>query len=555
MPFSVLYMPTMKFALLAIALGKAQGQSTLSTETFTQNAICRQNNCINPLFPGLHDMPRLGSLVWQCSTQSQVADYMDFCKSAVRYDPALPSPSNTSQLVSTLVRAQDDAAATMFFYHLQGMGYESWDHQKPDKASDPCIKTVWELSCYTYFPRAQAGCQGGQASPYVRPCMSSCESYLSQCQIECCDESPQCVFSTMVKAPNGTSLFQKGYVDAVAPSESCTGLAQVSGGRGLSAPLLLLLGIFGLHVAAGGAEGAPAAPAASERRRGRGHFGQYFLAAALLVCAVFLQGCDLSVPEHSVGNWRRKPNYLVSFEFTKPGQSAINAQLNSCTATDVSDTLVCSGKGYCKAWNAASPVEKPLAFCSCERDWTGPECNVRRKSQVTTFLLSLFLGWLGIDYFYLGYVWWAILKLFTLGGLGLWWLVDIVRTGSGAVYAHNYRVAADLPHWVYVLVTISIFMMVGFWVAIESYLSFRKKKRDDSLKLAEYEESPQQLPKMDELDGPRFRTPGGSRSFDGRREFSGYGATIPMPHPNANAPYPGQGSYVASSGMQGMRVA
>jgi len=28
-------------------------------------------------------------------------------------------------------------------------------------------------------------------------------------------------------------------------------------------------------------------------------------------------------------------------------------------------------------------------------------------------LLSLFFGYLGVDYFYLGYAWWGVLKLFT----------------------------------------------------------------------------------------------------------------------------------------------
>jgi TM2 domain-containing membrane protein YozV len=48
------------------------------------------------------------------------------------------------------------------------------------------------------------------------------------------------------------------------------------------------------------------------------------------------------------------------------------------------------------------------------------------KTFVTALLLSLFLGSLGIDRFYLGYAGLGILKLLSLGGCGIWALIDFI---------------------------------------------------------------------------------------------------------------------------------
>jgi hypothetical protein len=53
------------------------------------------------------------------------------------------------------------------------------------------------------------------------------------------------------------------------------------------------------------------------------------------------------------------------------------------------------------------------------------------KSQLVAAILAFFLGGIGIHRFYLGYTLIGILQIITLGGLGIWALIDFIRILTG----------------------------------------------------------------------------------------------------------------------------
>ena len=97
---------------------------------------------------------------------------------------------------------------------------------------------------------------------------------------------------------------------------------------------------------------------------------------------------------------------------------------------------------FCSSCGAV--IKKEAEIC--------PKCGVRQRASgggeggetnsrwLTLLLISIFLGEFGIDRFYVGKVGTGILKLLTLGGCGIWWVIDIITITSNKFTDSNGNV-------------------------------------------------------------------------------------------------------------------
>ncbi|CAK0883439.1 unnamed protein product [Prorocentrum cordatum] len=252
-------------ALVAAALAPRSAEAIVK-ELYTTNAVCKQNNCVNPIFPALQELPKLEVQEWKKYSLDSVSGFMNFCKPFVNYDVAVPNISSSvkdkieaavkdiqsgkyfdkdmlptyANPLQDAVALQDRIATKMYFYHLSGLGIEPWDHPQPAEESyhpmRGCARSVAAMTCYTHFPQAFTGLADKTSVSYMRPCRSCCESYIQACNVECCDESVTCVWDSSksgqspattskqtVRADGVSVLLEMGYADFEGPSIHCTG--------------------------------------------------------------------------------------------------------------------------------------------------------------------------------------------------------------------------------------------------------------------------------------------------------------------------------------------
>jgi hypothetical protein len=85
--------------------------------------------------------------------------------------------------------------------------------------------------------------------------------------------------------------------------------------------------------------------------------------------------------------------------------------------------------------------------------------ETKDKNWVLVVWLSAFLGFFGVDRFVMGKIWTGILKLITLGGLGIWWFIDLIMIMSYYEYK-GIKWKKPRKRWLHILGIISILIII-----------------------------------------------------------------------------------------------
>jgi hypothetical protein len=141
--------------------------------------------------------------------------------------------------IEDAVRGEDRKATEAYISHMDGLGYEFLENAHPHNSTDECIRQIWKMACFTYFPRCDA--VSPEKNKYVRPCSNGCWNYVQKCNVQCCDEGVQCSFEHETILTSGESFKTKGYPDIEGPSALCTGSANSRYNSGWKKLLLLAL--------------------------------------------------------------------------------------------------------------------------------------------------------------------------------------------------------------------------------------------------------------------------------------------------------------------------
>lgn len=142
---------------------------------------------------------------------------------------------------------------------------------------------------------------------------------------------------------------------------------------------------------------------------------------SIVICIIVMMTSSIPINESKNADVTAKTEKAIILlnEATKDGKSLTSKELMKIAAEVKGQKLSLKEKIALKLFS-----KKVITATNSSSSSDG-------KSQLLALLLVLFVGGLGIHRFYLGYTWQGVVQLLTLGGCGIWVLVDLIRIITG----------------------------------------------------------------------------------------------------------------------------
>ncbi len=114
-------------------------------------------------------------------------------------------------------------------------------------------------------------------------------------------------------------------------------------------------------------------------------------------------------------------------------EKQLQSDENAYSATSVDDFLDLTPRKIRKATGKKLSIKEVLVLKAAQKriKKANKQDADGSKSQIVALILVILVGSLGIHRFYLGYTGIGVIQLLTLGGCGIWALIDLIQIAIG----------------------------------------------------------------------------------------------------------------------------
>lgn len=144
---------------------------------------------------------------------------------------------------------------------------------------------------------------------------------------------------------------------------------------------------------------------------------------------------ELAIPTNASHDHSVAPTVLEQVKEEIPTSLSLNTDLESPKIqknTDKQETLLASIQNLSEEQINELPITQKAKKKLIKKSQK-PGTKGKEKSQLVALILVLLVGMIGVHRFYLGYTVIGIIQILTLGGLGIWTLIDLIRIVTGSL--------------------------------------------------------------------------------------------------------------------------